>query len=100
MRAPRTCGVTPVTTSAKNCIQNDAFSFGLSSTGSWARWPQRLCDQQAEERLGGRAEIAAAAMDGADGIDRAHRRHVETRQQPVAQLVAHAALGHQGEAEP
>jgi hypothetical protein len=38
-------------------------------------------------------------VDGGDRIDRAQGRHVERHQQALAQLVAHAALGHQGQTE-
>ena len=58
-----------------------------------------LLVSSASNALRRRAEIAVAAVDGGDGIDRAHRRHVECHQQALAQLVAHAAFGHQGEAK-
>jgi hypothetical protein len=38
-------------------------------------------------------------MQGGDGNGRPHRRHVDRHQRTLPQLVAHAALGHQGKAK-
>src|SRR5215831_3407913 len=62
--------------------------------------PQAFLAHQRDQRTCSRIEIAVAAMDQRHRDTGAHRWDVELLQGPQFELVAHAALRHQGQAEP